>query len=104
MSNRSSPLIPMSSARASPSDRPFVPSIREENEAQALLEKENFDMKMRIYYLEESIRSGDNQSVGGGGFGFGGYNHNQRQIRSAAGGIDEDSTLRINELQLDLEE
>ena len=67
-----------------------------------LLEKENFDLKMRVYYLEESMSGGMN----GGGVpnNHGRSQHSEQRQLGSGPGFDGDATLKISELQLELEE
>jgi chromosome segregation ATPase len=68
------------------------------------LEKENFDLKMRVYYLEENMRTGDGagSEVDGGIRRRGGRDHHHHHAGS--GDVDMDSNLKVSELHLELEE
>ena len=74
-------------------------NLREEAEQMNFLEKENFDLKMRVYYLEESMTGGMGSSENDGG-----GRSRQNSARHLGPGFDGDASLKISELQLELEE
>jgi chromosome segregation ATPase len=76
-------------------------NLRDAEAAMTFLEKENFDLKMRVYYLEESMTGG---MSGASEMDGSGRNRSRSNGRDHVSSVDGDANLKISELHLELEE
>ena len=76
-------------------------NLRDAEAEMTFLEKENFDLKMRVYYLEESMTGG---MSGASEMDGSGRNRSRSNGRHHVSSVDGDANLKISELHLGLEE